>query len=249
MRIVSFNILSDDYVDFNNQAFLHKYYRGVKPAMLAWKARKRRIVQKIKQLDGDIYLLQEVMRGARVTFKRHFSDYHVGPIAYHALPIDKTNRNRTGNMILIRKSLCNTSPTFKTADIGYGYKISVAIIKELVIVSLHFIDTHKKYQQAKNLQKILQAEPIRDNQLIVGGDFNCKSVKMAKMFQDLVKNKTVCKSSGTYLCQRPMIDYIYTSLPVKTCAIDNGPMDSPSCRATTLESVGSDHYPVIIDTK
>jgi hypothetical protein len=54
---------------------------------------------------------------------------------------------------------------------------------------------------------------------------------------------------GTYLCQRPTIDYLYTTFPVQHACIDNAPVTRPrtTCFTDTLQHIGSDHYPVVAD--
>lgn len=260
MRLVSFNILSDDYVDFQDQKFLRRYYNNMPPERLQWSHRKARVIAKMRELKADIFLLQEVMVEARTSFQRHFSDYYIGPLAQHEFQLDGINFNRTGNLILVRKSLCRQPPTFWSVPIGLGYCVAVAQLtwrkphgpcRQAAIFSVHLIDTPQKVQQVGRLLALVDQFPACDE--IVGGDFNTKArrihARLEHRFYSSVRVDQADRHYGTYLCERPMIDYIYTSLPAYHSHIDNGPVNSDrqTCFVRTLDEVGSDHYPVIAE--
>lgn len=260
MRLVSFNILSDDYMDFKDEKFLRRYYKGLSPERLTWRYREARVLAKMRALKADIFMLQEVMVEARDSFQRHFGDYHISPLAQHEFHMDGINFNRTGNLVMVRKSVCRRPPEFWSVSIGLGYSVAVARLtwrvphghcQHAAIFSLHLIDTPQKFQQVGSLLALVDQFPECD--LILGGDFNTKSrrvhTRMEKRFFSSVRVDQADHHYGTYLCERPMIDYIYTSLPAHRSRIDNGPVksDRQTCFVRTLDEIGSDHYPVIAE--
>lgn len=260
MRLVSFNILSDDYVAFQDQTFLRRYYPNLDADQLRWCHRAERVVAKMKALHADLFLLQEVMEEARATLQRRFRDFYVGPLARHQFQEDHINSNRTGNLIMIRKSLCRTQPEFDAVPLGQGYNMAVAQLtwtvphgpcEQAVVFSLHLIDTDAKFQQVNHLLRVVDRFCACD--IVLGGDFNTRSrrvhQRLERRFFSSVSLDQADLHYGTYLCKRPMIDYIYTSLPAHQAYIDNQPVNSDrrTCFIRTLEEIGSDHYPVVAD--
>ncbi len=250
MKLVSFNILSDDYIEFQNTRFLRTYYKGIPPDMLRMRNRLPHVLRKLKELDADIYMLQEVMTDVRDEFRRQFRNYHVGPIAYHHFKQDDANSNRTGNVIMVRKSI--GKPVFWPASLGRGYAISLCKLKwtapygdcqEALVASIHLDDTRYKYIQAQHLLDLLEGYQPCD--VILGGDFNTASKKLHGAVREYFDQDVSATLPGTYLCKAPTIDYIYTTLPVKSVLIDNQPLtDADSCPVKTLLEFGSDHHPV-----
>ncbi len=255
MKIVSFNILSDDYVDFHDKAFLSRYYNRMSSDVLRLENRLPRLLAKLRDLDGDVVLLQEVMTQARKALIEHFPRYYVGPIAYHEFALDQINQNRTGNLVMIRKSICRKPPAFSSFSIGFGYSVASARVQLdngwATFHSVHLIDTPEKFQQAYDLLKHIAP---KSDLVVVGGDFNSKSKRLhapfKAMFYDAIQLDQAAYHFGTYLCEKPMIDYIYSTRPFSAAVIDNSPvMDSTrqSCFRRTLDEFGSDHYPVIAE--
>jgi len=278
MRIVSFNILSDDFVEFQDSKFIKRWYNGIDPERLRLHNRLPKLLQKMESFHSDVFLLQEVMPGARQAIYEHFGDtFYVGPVTRHNMP-SVPKAEHSGNMVMVRKSLCHKRPQFYIGTMGvhapskdeYTYASALVVwrhsksaqrsrslqrsrssqssyLPPSFLVSLHFSDvqTERAQQARKFLRDLDQFGPGVD--MIIGGDFNTHSQSLHKRFQRRFYS-SIKVPTGTYLCENPMIDYIYTSAPIKAARIDNQPLEHPgTCYDRTIRDYGSDHYPVVAD--
>lgn len=261
LRLVSFNILSDDYVDGQDPRFMKRYYNGLPSHVMQWSSRAGAVMKTLASLNADVFMLQEVMTAARSQLVAAFPDYYVGPLAYHHFQVDHINHNRTGNVVMVRRAVCRVRPTFWAEPLGYGYHMAVATFQwrqplalerpcvDAAVLSLHLSDSPQKHAQVRRLMSTL--EPFHECDLVVGGDFNTTSKKVHRLlnrrfFSSSIHTDQADHHYGTYLCARPMIDYIYTSFRVRQVHIDNDPVNSDrhTCFVRTLGEIGSDHYPV-----
>lgn len=253
MRIVSFNILSDDYIDFDDRKFVRRWYNDIDPELLRLSNRLPTLLTKLEKLKADVFLLQEVMHEARDAIMERFgSDFSVGPICLHSLDRSNTNHCRTGNMIMVRYQ-----PNYKRVHFGrgalqYGYAYATAKItwrhtqSTLTLFSIHFSDVWKERSEQSNAFITLLDREVKGD-LVIGGDFNTHSRVTHAPFQRRF-HTSIQFPKGTYLCERPMIDYIYSTIQPKFADVDNEPLEHVgTCYDRTIRDYGSDHYPVIAE--
>lgn len=251
MRVVTFNILSDDYVEFENTDFSKKYYQGLDTSFLQWSNRQQRVTEMIRDMDADVYLLQEVMTKARQHFVNVFGKtYWIGLIAYHSFALDNVNKNRTGNMIMIRKGGGGSKkPLFSDFEIGFGYRVAQCSTDFFDIYSIHLMDhTVNKYRQLGPLIEHIHGNRIHKRHIIIGGDFNTSAKRLHSMVEKRLQVHSAPTSvDGTYLCDRYTIDYIYSSLPMTDYVIVGKKVKDQQrrfCSHNMIAEIGSDHYPV-----
>jgi endonuclease/exonuclease/phosphatase family metal-dependent hydrolase len=274
LTICSFNILSDDYVNLRGKgsaAFMRRYYPTVDKSLMPLSERLPKIIAHMKKIDADVFCLQEVMAKARRALVEAFPDFYVSALARHKLLLDDINKNRTGNLVLVRKTAHHRSSTNATPHVlsdakshtrslqheGYVYSEVSCLYgtRRIIVLSIHLTDTPAKYQQITELLKVCRRHKTAGATVICAGDFNTSSKRMHQQltrlgFESVIPRTTTKIERGTYLCERPMIDYIYVLSPESVSldgSIDNSPITNPGvdgCFETTLKLLGADHYPV-----
>jgi endonuclease/exonuclease/phosphatase family metal-dependent hydrolase len=252
-KVLSFNVLSDEYIEFNNPVFLKRWYPGIKASELLLKNRVATIIATLKYMDADIICLQEVMVKLRVLLVKIFPDYYVSSLAKHTF-----GEKKTGNLVMLKKSKFEANTVVEAmSDIGKGYHQMTVLAKPIVggkprtkpivVCSLHLSDTTAKYGQAKVVSELLS---IYKGKVIVAGDFNTNNEKLHAIFTGLGFKSGIhanTKHRGTYLCEKPMIDYIYASGFKKIVAsVYNEPTKCTAavCYISTIKKYGTDHYPI-----
>lgn len=254
LKILSWNILAENCIDFINPA---EYYPDIPVASLKMSFRYPIIVQRIKEYNADIVMLQEMTPDIREKLIKDFKHvYDISPFARH-----KTGEKKPewyGNLTMIRRAMFHEIK-FKTAYIaesGTAFLISTMkyimrdkgnAVQRLMSVNVHFdaYKERKRIAEASSLLKWLN-KLESDWKIVISGDFNSDNVMLHKLFNSY---KSVIKrgnAQSTYLCEDPMIDYIYIKgLRVIIGLIDNISAKKKRCMRHTIETYGSDHHPVI----
>jgi endonuclease/exonuclease/phosphatase family metal-dependent hydrolase len=234
MRIISFNILSDIHIDFNNST---EDYPDVPVEYLYMHNRFPRIVVNIRSFDPDVVLIQEITEDIRQRLIFEFPEYIFSEITFH------TDYN-SGNMIFFRHDI----PYIDSFGLNYenGDPFSIVDFDSFVAINIHLDDTYYDIREGEIIYLLNLISTI-DKPVIIGGDFNTNSPKLHQLltsqgFQSVVKFPT-----GTYLCESYMIDYIYSRyIPIFHGYIYRGKCRY-SCDPRCILDIGSDHFPVIAD--
>ena len=233
MYITSFNILADVFVK-PDKDFLNKWYPTLDYKDLKMKNRFHTLIKYIK---GDIILLQEVTPYIRRKLITIFGDdYIILPLSTH-----KTDKNITGNLTIIRKKILPkiTHKTFYVNDIAIGLSQS----DNIDIYNIHLHDTSNT-KRKNQLQKIISTFDI-NKKIIIGGDFNSNDKELHGMLKKLNFKMNVVKK-GTYLCEQPMIDYIYCYGFSEMVGYIDNTVSNINCYINTIKKYGSDHHPIYV---
>lgn len=253
MRILSFNVLSDEYIEFNNPKFLERWYPNIKPTDLLLKNRAATIIETIKYMDADVVCLQEAVGKLRTLLVKLFPDYYVSTLAKHQF-----GEKKSGNLVMLRKTAFDaTTVVEQMSDIGKGYyqitliarpiKGTRILTKPIAITSVHLSDTTAKYGQAAIMSELLS---VYKGKVIIAGDFNTNNEKLHNIFTGTGFKSGIhanTKHRGTYLCEKPMIDYIYAKGFKKiNSTLHNEPTKctAATCYISTIKKYGTDHYPI-----
>lgn len=252
MQIVTWNMLSDDYIDFKDPSFIRKYYREIPTNDLKIRKRLPILLKTIASQKADVYCLQEVMTKTHEALLLRFSaDYHIGPLVKHRFKRNESNYNRTGNCIMIRKRFGSALfASFRLRDDQLWphfeyYSVAVATTPTFLIYSVHFADDSTKFAQARDFVNRVEFNQQRhpEKQVIIGGDFNTSSHKMHNMFSGFFRISQQ-HPNGTYLCNKNQIDYIYSSRSTREKpVICRSP--APCDYQNVVKEFGSDHVPVL----
>jgi len=233
MNITSFNILADVFIDFNNPEI---YYPTIDKKMLKMKNRFNTLIKYIK---GDIIMLQEVTPYIRSKLISLFkTKYIVLPLSTHI-----SNTETTGNLTLIKKN------KFKTINYNTLYindnAISITSTDDTDIYNIHLNDISNEVR-IKELKYIISTFN-KTRKIIIGGDFNSDNKKLHNLLKDFKMN---IQPKSTYLCELPMIDYIYVYGFRKTIGFIHNTINtinSQNCYQNTIALYGSDHHPVYLN--
>lgn len=253
MRILSLNVLSDEYIEFNNPKFLARWYPNIKPNDLRLKNRISDLIETIRFMDADVVCLQEAVTPLRNVLVRLFSSYYVSTLAKHQF-----GEKKSGNLVMLRKTAFDaTTIVEQISDVGKGYaqitvlarpiKGTKIMTKPIAITSIHFSDTTAKYGQAAVMADLLS---IYKGKVIIAGDFNTNHTKLHDIFTGAGFKSGIhanTKHRGTYLCEKPMIDYIYAKGFKKiSTSLHNEPTKctAAACYISTIKKYGTDHYPI-----
>ena len=236
MYITSFNILAEVYVEPNKE-FMDKWYPTLDYKDLLM---KNRFTTLIKYIKGDIILLQEVTPYIRKKLSTIYSsEYNIMPLSKH-----KTDNHNTGNLTMIKKN------KFKniTHTTNYVYNLAYGLTQadDISIYNIHLHDS-SKMKRKNQLKKIIDTFDI-NNKIIIGGDFNSNDKDLHSMIKNLNFQMNVANKKGTYLCEGPMIDYIYCYGFSKINGhIDNSILNNNNyCYTSTIQKYGSDHHPIYL---
>lgn len=253
MRVLSLNVLSDEYIEFDNPKFLERWYPNIKPNDLRLRNRVTTLIETIRFMDADVVCLQEAVTPLRSILVRLFPGYYVSTLAKHQF-----GEKKSGNLVMLRKTVFDaTTVVEQTSDIGKGYYQITVLARPIkgdkvssnpiAITSIHFSDTTAKYGQAVVMAKLLS---IYKGKVIIAGDFNTNNEKLHNIFTSMGFKSGIhanTKHRGTYLCEKPMIDYIYAKGFKKIGAVvHNEPTKCTAavCYISTIKKYGTDHYPI-----
>jgi len=234
MYITSFNILADVYVKPDNK-FLTKWYPTLEYKDLMMRNRFKTLIKYIK---GDIILLQEVTPYIRRKLYTIFGvDYIILPLSIH-----KMDKNITGNLTIIRKNLFQkiTHKTFYVNDYAIGFTQT----DHINIYNIHLHDSSKVVR--KNQLKQIISTFDRNKKIIIGGDFNTNDTELHGLLKKLNFKMNVANKKGTYLCESPMIDYIYSYGFSKMNGYIHNYISNINCYTNTIKKYGSDHHPIYV---
>jgi hypothetical protein len=228
MLVTSFNILADAFIEQDKKS-LDRWYPSIDKKDLKM---SNRFDTLIKYVYGDIILLQEVTPWIRRRiYNILHSKYIILPLSIH-----KSKTETTGNLTLIKKH------TFKTIKHSTFYAnnkaIGVTYADNLCIYNVH-LDDKSKRSRYKEL-KLIVSSFDKTKKIIIGGDFNGNEPLLHSLLDDFTLN---IKKKGTYLCETPMIDYIYAyGFKSVKGFIDND--ITQNCYINTIQKYGSDHHPI-----
>jgi endonuclease/exonuclease/phosphatase (EEP) superfamily protein YafD len=226
--VTSFNILADAFIEQDNK-FLERWYPSIDKKDLKMSNRFDTLIQYIY---GDIILLQEVTPWIRRRiYNILHSKYIVLPLSVH-----KSKTETTGNLTLIKKHI------FKTIKYSTFYTnnkaVSITYADNICIYNIHLDDKSKisRYKELKHIISTFEGH----KKIIIGGDFNGNEKSLHLLLNNFTLN---IKKKGTYLCETPMIDYIYAyGFKSVKGFIDNN--IQKNCYINTIKKYGSDHHPI-----
>jgi endonuclease/exonuclease/phosphatase family metal-dependent hydrolase len=239
LKILSFNILADMHIDFGN--IKSSEYSGLSPAKLRMRNRYRTILNHLRNIDPDIALLQEVTTAIRARLVKDFKDYKVTKISMH-------KDYKSGNVFMVRKSIMVVVDglLYHVKGGAYGILHIKYENSDIMIVNVHLNDVNGNTRNSE-ISYLLNSIIREHEKVIIGGDFNTDSTfshdKLRR--QGFLSVVDTDKEKGTYLCESPMIDYIYVrGMKVSKGYIFKGRCEE-ICDKECLVDIGSDHYPVV----
>lgn len=248
IKVISFNVLADEFINFPDPS---DYYAGVDPADLKSAARLPKIFRKIKELSPDVAMLQEMTKKISKEFIAAFKEYQFFPIAWHQT--EEAKQYPYGNQIMVRRSIL-TSARASTAYLHhFGGAVGLLDVRlidgqDIMFINIHFdSEKHKNRLGESTAVAQLVEKYFTTHAIILGGDFNTDHAAIHKKFEPLIS--AVQKPTGTYLCESPMIDYLYVG--GRGATVIDGFVDKrvcskkKLCRQQTIVRYGSDHYPVV----
>lgn len=246
LKILSWNILADE--------FIKKRYYPMIPSdiLLNRKKRQNQIIMTLKQADTDILLLQEVMPSEFNALTEAFHKTHHLLRGKNIKWQDK--QSYSGNVILLRKS-CFALP-LKLIPLKFGLGVQ-GIYKQrpLLIFNIH-LDDISQPTRIKQLSELLpymhkqeQEQEHKQQQIIIGGDFNENYQPQSELYKLLKANGLkVLNHKPTYFIERKMcIDNILIkglNLKHNTAHVLD---DFHGDRIKQFITYGSDHLPVVIN--
>jgi endonuclease/exonuclease/phosphatase family metal-dependent hydrolase len=258
MRIITFNILADHLIDFTD---LQRDYPTIDAKSLAFDKRIATTCKYLSESKADIIFLQECTIPSTKYLAEYLTDYLVSPLAKHDQ--SKWHGAKTkayGNTtLLLRSSFTNvkfTTEHLHKSGAAYGitYCTDITSKQPMILVNMHLDSESEKLRQSENSSVLkFLSKFYKTHSIIVAGDYNTNSTTLHSTYKDFVSGITTQenKNQGTFLCEKPMIDYIYLYGFDKksiTSFIDNKPMkDIKNCFLSTILTYGSDHYPVIVN--
>ena len=248
-KILSFNILAEQFIDYSNPS---EYYPEIPVEDLKEENRLPKIFAFLQKNDPDIMLLQEVNPKTFKMIKVNLKHSHIVlPLAKHLTKESLAPGNMYGNVIAVRKGIFDklSYKTINVENIGTAFAIVYGSIKNskknALIINVH-LDADEKSENTR-IEEVTQLmgmikSMLKNNLVIISGDFNTSSKKIHKKFKSLTPVIDQDQQTGTYLNESNMIDWIY----IKNANILKGKILKPAVavNATPLKKYGSDHYPV-----
>jgi endonuclease/exonuclease/phosphatase family metal-dependent hydrolase len=243
MKVVSWNILSDEFID-------KKYYPKIPFKLLDRKKRFTTILETIKKTRADVIFLQEVMIKEYEIFKSLFKGFFVSKLITieWKYPNENFEKTESGNIILLRKSMFT--------DFQY-------IIDDFCIVSCRYnnnnicfanvhLDDLSSIKRFKQIIRVIEKTNSCDK-VIIGGDFNQKyneNTKLFKFFKLNLFKPSITNNDATYYIDKSQsIDNImFRGFRLKTSSVSNKcgkrSIGNMICQ---INEYGSDHFPVIVE--
>jgi endonuclease/exonuclease/phosphatase family metal-dependent hydrolase len=239
MIITSFNILADAFVE-NKKSFLDRWYPTLEYNELMMKNRFNTLIKYIK---GDIIMLQEVTPHIRKKL------YDIFKLKYIIMPLfcHKSKKEKTGNLTMLKTNLFKT-PKQKTIYIGKNC-VGITETESTDIYNIH-LDCDSSVKRKNELTKIISTFN-KNKQIIIGGDFNSDEKELHNLLKSQNFKINCPIKKGTYLCEKPMIDYVYVYgflNPITKIHNTISPIDSKGYKKT-IKKYGSDHHPITVRVK
>lgn len=243
MKILSWNILADEWVDKNdynnsNSKFSNKY-DNLLLSLLNRKKRIQIILKHLLKYDCDIIMLQEVMKMEYDMIKELYKNkYKFSDLK----SIKWSGFGKSGNIIIVRNNICNDLKFFYRKN--YIYAKCLYKHRKFIMINLH-LDDINEYVRINQIKNIL--ENINHNTCIICGDFNENYNKNKEIYSLLHKNNFHIsnKKINTYLINKPEVidNVIYRGFEIINMKIEKNIKDP----ITQLKKYGSDHYPVFVE--
>lgn len=260
MKILSWNILEDSAIDFKDT---QRDYPTIHTNQLKANTRIKKIIQILEYSRADVILLQEVSLPWTRKLKSKLVEYRSLGLCKHNQSIwPKDYKIKAyGNLTLIRKSVIEdiTHKCITITDLGTAFDVTGVQFKHwnfpVCFINSHFDSAEHKNRMTEAEAMLHFAEAWETNNkekvaIILAGDFNTDAKDLHKLFNESgfqsAIDKDAIKIKSTFLCEKPMIDYIYVKgLQVTKSGIWNEPVKTGriKCFQETLKR-GSDHYPV-----
>lgn len=245
MKVVTWNILADQYIDYANT---QRDYPTVPAQDLRLSKRLPVILRELERIQADLVLLQEVTPAVHEKLLKRFGrTYEIGPLATHRAK--EEHGTSSGNVNLLKRSVFGATK-FETKFFGGSQSATgIAFVKypePFLIANVHFDwENHaRRKREAAGLLRYLRRHENPKVAVIIGGDFNTDQDDLHRKFARFTS--LVTKSESTFLCEKPMIDWIYVLRVVPSNGtVHNEPVRNPAtCFQKTIRSKGSDHYMV-----
>ena len=247
MRIVSWNILSAEFIKKSD-------YPMITPKILFNRQQRlENIIRLLVNIDGDIVLLQEVMKAEYNKLLLHFHK------KYHIIRGENINwygkKSYSGNVIFLRKKMFfsgnSRNAEFLQANIDFGLCVKCYVNnKPLTILNVHLDDlSHQK--RVNEIKSI--AEQLQDPSVILGGDFNQNYNKDTQLYK-LIKQagfKSLIHDPTYFIEKKMCIDNIMTKGFSTNAQEYHSQVINYVGEDIFKQFVeyGSDHLPVVVDTE
>jgi endonuclease/exonuclease/phosphatase family metal-dependent hydrolase len=211
IKIISFNILSEQCID--NSSYKNEY-KNIKKSSINLNIRIPIIINKLKNYNADIMLLQEVDVKTKKKLILSFPNYKISSISKYNnvilsdnIKIDKYLYNTTfGVLVLLRKKLFSNiyfyNKIFKYNKIGFI--IVKCFIKKfklpLLIFNIHLTDNgelNRINQINELIQYIKYYQKYYSSGIILGGDFNSNNKKLHNKIKETKLVSVINKNIGT----------------------------------------------------
>jgi endonuclease/exonuclease/phosphatase family metal-dependent hydrolase len=253
LKILSFNILAEQFIDYDNPS---EYYPKVPVSDLKEENRLPKIFAFLQKNDPDIMLLQEVNPKVLKMLQLNLAESHMlMPLAEHHTEESLMEGNDYGNLIAVRHGMFDefSYRTIFVPKLGSAFalltcKLKADLSKEFLIINIH-LDADEESEDNRKIEVNMLMKLIKNllkkSITIITGDFNTNSPIIHNKFKKLTPVVRPDKPVGTYLNDPLMIDWIY----IKNANIVSGKVLKPSdaTNATPLKKFGSDHYPVVAE--
>ena len=234
MIILTWNILASEWIK-------KSYYPGIKESILFdYAARFSNICKKIKTINPDIILLQEVMpREYNKLVSLIKNDYFISELKTITWQYNKGSES--GNVTFLRRNLFSWLSIIHI-PLDYGiYTQCVSNNHNYDIFNIHLDDQSSKerYTQWDEIHSITRNRNCIN---IIGGDFNHEYKSNSRMYN--VPGFTTHNVCPSYYIERKMnIDNILTR-GLKKMNKENCPL-YPTNIEDGFKEYGSDHLPII----
>ena len=260
ISVLSFNILAENCIDFVNPS---EYYPNINPKDLLIVNRLPKIIKLLKKYMVDVVLLQEATHYVRNNLIDLLPEYKVMTFSDHKDYDKKFPKNdQYGNLTLLKKGLFTGIKHYtKYLDkSGTAYDITTFKIKNkdknVIVVNVHYDSESEKLRRSESNMLLKFLSPyMKDWIIIIGGDFNTDNYALHNKYNKFISAVDKKDASSTYLCEKPMIDYIYIrGLQVDKsfienkayCSVGKNNVGKSRCMKNTIKTLGSDHYPVYL---
>jgi endonuclease/exonuclease/phosphatase family metal-dependent hydrolase len=245
MKVLTWNILADQYIDYND---LQRDYPTIDATSLRSSKRVPIILSHLVQQDADIMFLQEVTPETAQRIQQHWNNTHQGTLTLH-----RYKNADSGNLTLFRTSLFQDLET-ESKFFGGSHNVtnisvchSVDSGTPLVTANVHFDweNAARRKREANGLVRFLTKQ-FPNSRIIVAGDFNTDQDAVHRKFRSKAFVGALHKATSTFLCEKPMIDFIYgKNIHLTHGKVHNHPIRNPqTCFQNTIREFGSDHYMV-----
>ena len=129
-------------------------------------------------------------------------------------------------------------------------ELAVGLTKtdEIDIYNVHLDDISEAVREHE-LEQIIATFDL-NKKIIVGGDFNTDNKTLHNRLKRMkFEPGSVQEPNGTYICEKPMIDYVYVYGFSDSVGHVNNSVSKSNCYKKTIKKYGSDHYPVTVRTR